>query len=278
MTSQIVDLPKGGFVYDNCYRNDHLCKILDLPFKMTKTGTTLAAVTFDEGVVLGADKRSTEGSIVANGFCDKIHYISDNIYCCGAGTAADTAQVTRMVSSQIELHRLNTGRKPRVIAALRLLKQHLFKYQGHIGAACILGGVDNFGPHLYGVSPHGSSSKLPYTSMGSGCLASISVLETNYRPNMKREDAMELVRQAILAGVFNDLYSGTGVDLCVITNKGSEFFKLYDLPTERGVRARSYLPNPGTTKFTKSEVKRIEYEIVSTRVIRDMEEREPMVM
>ncbi|KAL5964696.1 Proteasome subunit beta type-7 [Taenia solium] len=278
MSSQIIDLPKGGFVYDNCHRNGNLCKLLDLPLKMTKTGTTLAAVTFDGGIVLGADTRTTEGSIIANGSSEKIHYIADNIYCCGAGTAADTHQVTRMVSSQIELHRLNTGRKPRVVAALRLLKQHLFKYQGHIGAACILGGVDNFGPHLYGIHPHGSSDKLPYTTMGSGCLASMSVLETKYRPNMNREDAMELVRQAILAGVFNDLYSGTGVDLCVITSKGSELLRLYDVPNEKGVRARSYLPKPGTTKFTKSEIKRIEYEVVSTRVIRDMEEREPMVM
>ncbi len=47
---------------------------------------------------------------------------------------------------------------------------------------------------------------------------------------------MELVRQAILAGVFNDLYSGTGVDLCVITNKGSEFLRHYDVANARGVR------------------------------------------
>lgn len=37
--------------------------------------------------------------------------------------------VTRMVSSQLKLLRLNTGREVPVIAANRLLKQHLFKYQ-----------------------------------------------------------------------------------------------------------------------------------------------------
>lgn len=49
--------------------------------------------------------------------------------CCGAGTAADTMKVTEMVSSNVELHRLNTGRQPRVILPLRLLKNHLFNYQ-----------------------------------------------------------------------------------------------------------------------------------------------------
>lgn len=50
------------------------------------------------------------------------------ISCCGAGTAADTEMTTQMISSQLELHRLNTGRTPRVCTANRLLKQMLFRY------------------------------------------------------------------------------------------------------------------------------------------------------
>lgn len=46
------------------------------------------------GVVLAADTRSTSGSTVADKNCEKIHYIAPNIYCCGAGTAADTENVT----------------------------------------------------------------------------------------------------------------------------------------------------------------------------------------
>lgn len=47
-----------------------------------------------DGVVLGADTRSTSGTTVADKNCEKIHYIAPNIYCCGAGTAADTENVT----------------------------------------------------------------------------------------------------------------------------------------------------------------------------------------
>lgn len=43
---------------------------------------------------MGADTRATEGSIVADKKCEKIHYIAPNIWCCGAGTAADTENVT----------------------------------------------------------------------------------------------------------------------------------------------------------------------------------------
>ncbi len=44
--------------------------------------------------MLGADTRSTSDTTVADKNCEKIHFIAPNIYCCGAGTAADTENVT----------------------------------------------------------------------------------------------------------------------------------------------------------------------------------------
>uniref|UniRef100_A0A8C5STP8 Proteasome subunit beta n=1 Tax=Laticauda laticaudata TaxID=8630 RepID=A0A8C5STP8_LATLA len=93
-----------------------------------KTGTTIAGVVYKDGIVLGADTRATEGMVVADKNCDKIHFIAPNIYCCGAGTAADTEMTTQMISSNMELHSLSTGRLPRVVTANRMLKQMLFRY------------------------------------------------------------------------------------------------------------------------------------------------------
>ena len=45
-----------------------------------KTGTTIAGIIFKDGVVLGADTRATEGSIVADKNCAKIHHISSKIW------------------------------------------------------------------------------------------------------------------------------------------------------------------------------------------------------
>jgi 20S proteasome subunit beta 2 len=59
--------------------------------------------------------------------------------------------VTAMVSSEMKLHSYATGRPGRVVTVKTLLSQHLFRYQGHIGAALILAGVDLNGPHLYSV-------------------------------------------------------------------------------------------------------------------------------
>lgn len=149
-----------------------------------KTGTTIVGVVYKGGVVLGADTRATEGPIVADKNCEKIHYIADNIYCCGAGTAADTESATALISSKLKLHKLSTGKQTRVITALTMLKQMLFKYQGHISAALILGGIDINGPSLHTIYPHGSTDQLPYVTMGSGSLAAMAVFEAKYKNDM----------------------------------------------------------------------------------------------
>lgn len=58
------------------------------------------------------------------------------------------------------------------------------RYQGHIGAALVLGGYDATGPNLFTVAPHGSTDKLPYVTMGSGSLAAMAVFESGWEKDM----------------------------------------------------------------------------------------------
>lgn len=67
--------------------------------------TTIMAVTFDGGVVLGADSRTSTGSYVANRVSDKIVPIHDYIWACRSGSAADTQAVSDYVKYYINSHR-----------------------------------------------------------------------------------------------------------------------------------------------------------------------------
>lgn len=246
---------KGGFSFDLTARNLWLEKMGRKMPIAKKTGTTIAGVIFKGGVVLGADTRATEGSIVCDKNCEKIHYIAPNIYCCGAGTSADTENTTALVSSQLELHRLATNRESRVITALTLLKQYLFKYQGHVSAALVLGGVDFTGPHLHTVYPHGSTDSLPFVTMGSGSLAAMAVFEAGYKDNMTEEEAKALVHGAISAGIWNDLGSGSNVDLTVITKDKVQILRNYDTPNARKYRRPEPYHFPrGTTPILAEKV------------------------
>lgn len=127
------------------------------------------------------------------------------------------------------------------------------RYQGHVGAYLVLGGVDSTGAHLFTIHAHGSTDKLPYVTMGSGSLAAMAVFESSFKENMKvgsystprtrqermlmrqREEAIELVARAIRSGVFNDLGSGSNVDVAVITKDKTEMLRNYEMPVSLAV-------------------------------------------
>eukprot|EP00922_Rhytidocystis_sp_ex-Travisia-forbesii_P011828 GHVS01017622.1.p1 GENE.GHVS01017622.1~~GHVS01017622.1.p1 ORF type:complete len:300 (+),score=65.42 GHVS01017622.1:421-1320(+) len=258
-----------SFNFDNHRRNIVLLAskgLSGLPPPARKTGTTICGVVCKDAVVLAADTRATEGSIVADKECLKLHRISDNIFCAGAGTSADLEHTTGWLESKIELHRLNTGTQPRVSTAVTVLSQELFKYQGYKGCAVVMGGVDTTGPSLYKVHPHGSTDRSPFASMGSGSLNALAVLENGYADNMSIDDGKALASSAIAAGVANDLGSGGNVDLCVINHKGvAEVLRGYSSPNTRPFRLpMPIMFNTGTTAFFREKVELIRPHIVVT--------------
>lgn len=138
---------------------------------------------------------------------------------------------------------------------MTMLKQHLFRYQGHIGAYLVVAGVDPTGVSLFTVHAHGSTDKLPYVTMGSGSLAAMSVFESMWRPNLDRERAVALCSEAIKAGIFNDLGSGSNVDVCVISkDKPTELLRNYMRPNERGLKERNYRFPKGTTAWLNQKI------------------------
>ncbi|XP_068106406.1 proteasome subunit beta type-10-like [Hyperolius riggenbachi] len=262
------EISQGGFSFENCQRNkDFEAQNGTLGFTSPtarKTGTTIVGLVFKDGVILGADRRATDDMVVADKNCFKIHYITDNIYCCGAGVAADAEYVTRLLSSQLTLHELSTGRPARVCTANRILKQLMYRYQGHVGASIIIGGIDLNGPHLNSVHPHGSTDRTLFTALGSGASAAIAVLEDQFKPNMTMEEGMQLVKDAITAGILCDLGSGSGVDLCVITRQGAKILRGYTDTVTSGKRQGSYRYARGTTAVLKESV--IHYDLVEESV------------
>lgn len=207
-----------------------------------KTGTTIVGVFCRKAgaVVLGADTRATNGEVVADKRCEKIHRIAPNIYCCGAGTAADAEHLTQAVAGELASLRLQmrlvsssnpfaaanissrdglVDNQSRVAAAHCLLKKQLFESKGSCECALVLGGVDCVGGgSLVAVHGGGSSEKVEtFTAMGSGELAAMSALEAGWHPELDLNEAVALVTSAVRAGVLNDLGSGSCVDLCVIS-------------------------------------------------------------
>ena len=228
MLQTIDDLAKvTPLSFENCKRNAQLPEdfLAECSKGFKKTGTTIMGLTFKNGVILAADTRSTGGPVVMNKNKKKLVCINEQMYMAGAGTAADTAAVGRMAASSLRLHAYKTGRKPLVQSAVKVISDHLFRYMGYVSAYVILAGVDYKGAHLCSIDAHGSVTAQPFVVDGSGRLAAQSMLEKYWKPNMDEGDAVECACKAVEAGVFNDLGSGSGVDLVIIRMDGTSELK-----------------------------------------------------
>lgn len=147
----------------------------------------------------------------------------------------------------------------------------------------IVGGVDVNGPQVYAVHPHGSTDKLPYVTMGSGSLCAMAVFEAKYRQGMNRQEAIDLVTEAIESGIFNDLGSGSNVDVTVISNGTSpdsdvqvEILRNYRKGNEKPTLNKDYRFERGSTAVVESEtlefgsfVSLLEREIINLAAGRD---------
>lgn len=67
--------------------------------------TTIMAVQYEDGVIMGADSRTTTGAYIANRVTDKLTKVTDYIYCCRSGSAADTQAIADIVKYHLDFYK-----------------------------------------------------------------------------------------------------------------------------------------------------------------------------
>ena len=93
--------------------------------------------------------------------------------------------------------------------------------------------------------------------MGSGSLNAMSILETRYKDGMTKEEAIEIVKCAVEAGIFNDLGSGSNVDIYVITRNGCEKMESYREYNKKVFsQSQNYVFPKGTTEIIEETQKK----------------------
>lgn len=159
-----------------------------------------------------------------------------------------------MASKHMNLFKYKYLKRPLVSHCNRIIQDYLFNYFGGIGAALILGGCDSInGVKLYSISPSGNSQELNYATMGSGSLAASGVLESKYRPDLSLEETIELGKKAIRAGILNDLYSGSNVNIFVIDQKFNKELQHIEIVEKKKNQEKIVYPLK-SLKVTKEEV------------------------
>ncbi|XP_051172205.1 proteasome subunit beta type-6 [Leptopilina boulardi] len=187
------------------------------------TGTSIMAVEFNGGVVIGADSRSTTGSYVANRYADKLTKITDNIYCCRSGSSADTQAISSIVAYHLGFHQMELGEPPKVETAANVFREMCYNYRDSLMAGILVAGWDSRkGGQVYSVPIGGMCVRQPISIGGSGSTYVYGYVDANYKPNMTRDECVELVQNTLALAMARDGSSGGVIRIGVITEKGIE--------------------------------------------------------
>ena len=179
-----------------------------------KTGTSTIGITFDGGVVVGADHRATMGHFIANKSVQKLFRIADNMALTTAGLVGHAQSLARTLAAELRLYELKQGNLMTVKGAATLTANILVGRPHYVQLLIV--GVDDSGPSVYSIDSAGGSIPDVYCATGSGSPYMYGVLEDQYREGMTEKSALQVAAKSLLASAQRDAASGNGMDLAAV--------------------------------------------------------------
>lgn len=199
-------------------------------------GTSIMAVSYDGGVVIGADSRTSTGSYVANRVSDKICPVTDYVYCLRSGSAADTQAISEIAKYYLSYHLMETDAEPSVATVAHVFRDLCYGNKDRLMAGIIVGGYDEQkGGQVFNIPLGGSCISQPYSIGGSGSTYIYGYCDANYRPGMTKAECEDFVKRALAHAMTRDGSSGGIIRMVTIDADGPvrQFVDHNDLPVEQ---------------------------------------------
>lgn len=191
--------------------------LMDASTDVIKTGTSTVGITFDGGVVVGADHRATMGHFIANKSVKKLFRISANVALTTAGLVGHAQSLSRTLAAELRLFELKRDQEMTVKGAATLTANILAGRPHYVQLLIV--GVDDSGASVYSIDSAGGSIPDVYCATGSGSPFMYGVLEDQYKPGLTQDEALALAAKSLLASAQRDAASGNGMDLAFITQE-----------------------------------------------------------
>eukprot|EP00924_Labyrinthula_sp_SR-Ha-C_P007388 snap_masked-scaffold_24-processed-gene-1.13-mRNA-1 protein AED:0.04 eAED:0.04 QI:0/-1/0/1/-1/1/1/0/218 len=186
-------------------------------------GTTIMAVRYKDGVILGADSRTSGGSYVVDRTADKITPLTKSVYCCRSGSASDTQVIAGIVKEQLLQHEIELGKPSTVKTAAKIMQSFLYEYKDQLQAGIIVAGYDELrGGQVFSLPLGGACVEQNYAIGGSGSTYIFGYCDANYKENMTEEEAISFVRTAISHAIMRDGSSGGVVRTMTLSGSKTE--------------------------------------------------------
>ena len=196
-------------------------------------GTSIIAVSYEGGVVLGADSRTSTGIYVANRVSDKLTAIHDRVYCCRSGSAADTQALSDYVRHFVASHSIDIDGLPKVKTVANLFRSLCYSNKDRLLAGIIVAGWDPIkGGQVFSIPIGGAMIEQDFAIGGSGSTYIYGFVDSAYRKGMTKAECEKFVHQALSHAMARDGSSGGVIRTVTIDRDGvsRNFIPGNDLP------------------------------------------------
>ena len=193
-----------------------------------KSNTSLVGIVCKDGVILGADRRSTAGTIVMNKDSRKIHEINEYLAASYTGGVADIQLTNKVLAAELKLKDLRTKSRATIKEAASFLSMMVYRNIRNPSmipsiVGTLVAGMDEDGTtSLYTIEPAGGVQKVTDfdANFSSGMPYIMGFLERKWKKDVSVEEGIELATEALKASTQRDVGSGNGIDVYKITKDG----------------------------------------------------------
>ncbi|KAL2886138.1 Proteasome subunit beta type-1 [Ceratocystis lukuohia] len=173
-------------------------------------GTSIMAITFKDGVILGADSRTTTGAYIANRVTDKLTRVHDTICTISGCTRPCMASPDDADGSS-------------TLPGNLLRQQGPTEFLSFNSAGLIIAGWDEqHGGQVYSIPLGGSLHKQSYAIGGSGSTYIYGYTDAHWKEGMEEAEAVEFVKSSLREAIKWDGSSGGVIRMVVLTRKGAD--------------------------------------------------------
>jgi proteasome beta subunit len=180
-------------------------------------GATAIGISYNEGIILAAEKRVSYGNFVVNKNTKKTFPVTEYVGAACAGMIADMQVLVRQVSALAKIRRLEIKRNIATNSIAKLMSVIMFERRFFpLLTQVVVGGVE-YRPQIFTLDPLGSVLPDDYAAVGSGAEMALGVMDAEYSRDISEEKARDLVIKAIKSSILRDSSSGDGIDMLTIT-------------------------------------------------------------
>lgn len=187
-----------------------------------KKGTTTCALTCTDGVVLAADTRASAGFFIADKHVMKIQKVDRHIGMTIAGGVADAQNLVDIMRYNANIYRISNRKLMPIRSAARLCSNILFnqRYYPYFVQLIMAGFSEQERAQIYNIDLFGSMTTERFISTGSGSPVAYGYLESEFKENMKVEEAYKVALRAIAAAIRRNAGTGDSINVVIIDKNG----------------------------------------------------------